>query len=213
MKNSKKDPLSKDLSYLFDKKGWKRIKYKLGVSPTSFSVLLKTYRLCEEMTLSEMAGKLKISISHLSNIEKERKLVTVEKAKEFAKRLKDSEKYFILIALSDQLRKAGWNYHFKLHKEKKGYWAECIEIPGCITQGETLAELKSNAAEALNLTLDEPVDSKIIYPFPMGSIKAKRNVMKVRVDPSLAFAFLVRRTRLQKGLTRHQMNELYKTCQ
>jgi predicted RNase H-like HicB family nuclease len=99
-------------------------------------------------------------------------------------------------------------YHFKIHKEKKGYWAECIEIPGCSTQGETLSELKLNAAEALNLTLDEPVDSKIIYPLPMGTNKAKRNVMEVRVDPSIAFAFLMRRVRLQKGLTQHQMKEL-----
>ena len=114
MKNSKKDPLSKDLSYLFAKKRWKRIKYKLGISPTTFGALIKTHRLCEGMTLSQMAEKLKISVSLLSNIEKERKLVTVEIAKQFAKRLKDSEKYFILISLRDQLRKAGCRYDIEL---------------------------------------------------------------------------------------------------
>ena len=31
-------------------------------------------------------------------------------------------------------------YHFKIHKEKNGYWAECIELSGCNTQGDTLEE-------------------------------------------------------------------------
>lgn len=99
-------------------------------------------------------------------------------------------------------------YHFKIHKEKKGYWAECLEIPGSSTQGETLDELRKNASEALNLTLDEPVDSKIIYPLPAAPNKTKRSVMEVRVDPSIAFAFLMRRVRLQKGLTQQQMKKL-----
>ncbi len=99
-------------------------------------------------------------------------------------------------------------YHFKIHKEKKGYWAECLEIPGCSTQGDTLDELRKNASEALNLTLDEPVDSKIIYPLPLEVNKTKRSVMEVRVDPSIAFAFLMRRVRLQKGLTQQQMKTL-----
>jgi len=47
-------------------------------------------------------------------------------------------------------------YHFKIHKEQKGYWAECIEIDGCSTQGDSLDELLINAAEALNLLLDGP---------------------------------------------------------
>lgn len=99
-------------------------------------------------------------------------------------------------------------YHFKIHKEKKGYWAECLEIPGCSTQGDTLDELRKNASEALNLTLDEPVDSKIIYPLPLEVNETKRSVMEVRVDPSIAFAFLMRRVRLQKGLTQQQMKTL-----
>ena len=32
--------------------------------------------------------------------------------------------------------------------------------------------------------------------------------MEVRVDPSIAFAFLMRRVRLQKGLTQQQMKKL-----
>lgn len=33
--------------------------------------------------------------------------------------------------------------------EESGYWAEVPEIPGCVTQGETLEELSANLAEAI----------------------------------------------------------------
>ncbi len=87
---------------------------ELGVGPVTFASLLRTYRLCEELTLSEMASKLKISISHLSDIENERKFVSIERAKLFAKLLKDNEKYFVLVSLRDQLRKADCDYDIEL---------------------------------------------------------------------------------------------------
>lgn len=86
----------------------------LGVRPTTFGNLLKTHRLTEDLTLAEMSSLLKISISHLSDIEHERKFVSLERAKEFAHRLKDSEKYFVLIALRDMLRRADCNYEIEL---------------------------------------------------------------------------------------------------
>ena len=61
------------------------------------------------------------------------------------------------------------NYHFKIYKEKTGYWAECLELPGCKTQGDTIEELKLNAHEALSLYLDEPDNSKIIIQFQFSS--------------------------------------------
>jgi antitoxin HicB len=42
------------------------------------------------------------------------------------------------------------NYHFKIHKDKQGFWAECIEILGCHSQGDTIEELSVNCKEALN---------------------------------------------------------------
>lgn len=86
----------------------------LGAEPTTFGVLLKTYRQTEEWTLAEMAKKLKISVSHLSDIENERKFVSLERAKEFAVRLKDSEKYFVLVAIRDLLRRADCHYEVDL---------------------------------------------------------------------------------------------------
>jgi predicted RNase H-like HicB family nuclease len=33
--------------------------------------------------------------------------------------------------------------------EERGYWAKVPAIPGCVSQGETLEEVKKNIAEAL----------------------------------------------------------------
>lgn len=90
----------------------------LGAGPTTFASLLNTYRKCEEWTLAEMAKKLKISPSHLSDIEHGRKFVSVERAIAFAKRLKENEQYYVLIALRDELRRANCHYEIEL-KEKK----------------------------------------------------------------------------------------------
>jgi predicted RNase H-like HicB family nuclease len=38
--------------------------------------------------------------------------------------------------------------------EDGGYWGECLELPGCISQGETLDEMDSNIREAIELVLE-----------------------------------------------------------
>ena len=40
-----------------------------------------------------------------------------------------------------------------------GYWGEVIEMPGCISQGETLAELQANMQEAMEAILEHSVTS------------------------------------------------------
>lgn len=91
-------------------------------------------------------------------------------------------------------------YHFKLHKEGKGYWAECVELKGCFTQAETLVELKDNLKDALDLYLDEPEDSKVLFPLPKKRVKGQ-NIVQVEVNPQIALAFLLRRERLKKKWT------------
>ena len=39
--------------------------------------------------------------------------------------------------------------------EEGGYWAEVPALPGCVTQGETKAELESNLREAIAVWPDE----------------------------------------------------------
>jgi predicted RNase H-like HicB family nuclease len=36
-----------------------------------------------------------------------------------------------------------------VHQEPDGYWAEVPELPGCVTEGDTLDELYSNLQEAV----------------------------------------------------------------
>ena len=95
------------------------------------------------------------------------------------------------------------NYHFKIIKETKGYSAECIELLGCRTQGDSLDELKDNMTEALNLFLSESENSTLIFKNPK-EIKRK-NVVAIEVDPAVALARSLRQTRLKQGKTQTQM--------
>jgi antitoxin HicB len=99
------------------------------------------------------------------------------------------------------------NYHFKIHKEKNGFWAECVEIETCVTQADTMEELHLNMKEALNILLDEPINSKVIFPLPKKTLEKKNRIVSVEVDSNVAFAFLLRRERLLKGLTQVEMKE------
>ncbi len=41
-----------------------------------------------------------------------------------------------------------------IHKaEEGGFWAEVPALPGCVTQGETRAEVEANLREAIDLWL------------------------------------------------------------
>ncbi len=52
-----------------------------------------------------------------------------------------------------------------IHKaEEGGYWAEVPSLPGCVTQGETIGELKTNLHEAIDLWLS--VDDQVMETVP-----------------------------------------------
>lgn len=97
-------------------------------------------------------------------------------------------------------------YHFKFHKDESGYWAECIELKGCMTQADTLEELIKNAEEALNLYLDEPADSKLSFPLPKKSVTGK-NILEVAVEPRIAFANRIKQLRIKHHYTQQQLAE------
>ncbi len=98
-------------------------------------------------------------------------------------------------------------YHFKIHKETKGYWAECIELDGCYTQAQNIKDLRIKMKEALDLFLSEPEKSNHLFAMPLKKApKYKgRSVEKVHVDPSVAFSMLIRQTRIKKSLTLREM--------
>jgi predicted RNase H-like HicB family nuclease/DNA-binding XRE family transcriptional regulator len=96
-------------------------------------------------------------------------------------------------------------YHFKVHKEGDGFWAECLELAGCFTQADSMEELNEMMQEALNLYISEPADSKRLADLPDDSIRKSKNVVEVSVDSEIAFSFLVRYHRIQHGMTQHQV--------
>ena len=90
----------------------KSMKYLENITgaPLSLSELLYAIRLGEEMSQVEFAKNLKISRSHLCDIEKGRKNISVERAVLFAKILKYSEDQFVRLALQDLVNNAGLDY-------------------------------------------------------------------------------------------------------
>ena len=96
------------------------------------------------------------------------------------------------------------NYHFKVHKEGNGFWAQCVEFEGCITQAKNLKELKTNMQEALNLYIEEAEDSEDLACLPDNSIKMKEDIVRVSVDTQVAFAFLVRFYRIKHRMTQQE---------
>jgi predicted RNase H-like HicB family nuclease/DNA-binding XRE family transcriptional regulator len=100
-------------------------------------------------------------------------------------------------------------YHFKVHNEKDGLWAECVELEGCVTQSEndTMDDLLKNMEEALNLYLDDPVTSSVVPKLPFETVKGK-SIVQVSVHPDIAFSVLVRHYRDEKGLSQKEMMRL-----
>jgi len=100
-------------------------------------------------------------------------------------------------------------YQFKIHKENKGYWAECVELDGCSTQADTMDKLVRNMENVLNLFLAEPEKSNHIFPLPKKTSKITgKNIVQVQVHPSVAFSMLIRQTRIKAGLTLREMADI-----
>ncbi|MDR0690184.1 MAG: helix-turn-helix domain-containing protein, partial [Spirochaetaceae bacterium] len=69
-------------------------------------------------------------------------------------------------------------------------------------------ELYKNCEEALNLFLEEPSDSKIIFPLPDNSLDVEKNIIKIQVEPEIALAVLLKNYRLNSNMTQKQVAEM-----
>jgi predicted RNase H-like HicB family nuclease/DNA-binding XRE family transcriptional regulator len=92
-------------------------------------------------------------------------------------------------------------YHFKVHKEGDGFWAECLEIPGCVTQADSRDELTANMEDAINTLIQEPEGSNYLAPLPNDSYKTSHSIAEVKVDPKIAMGFWLRYNRIKNGMT------------
>ncbi len=86
----------------------RKILEKYTSGPLTLGRCIASIRLCESMNLKEFGQLLGISISHLSDIEKGRKLISATLAAQYAKKLGYSEKQFIRLALQDNLNRQGF---------------------------------------------------------------------------------------------------------
>ena len=80
---------------------------KRNGGPLTFAQVICSERKCMELSQKAFAKKLGISVSHLCDIEKGRKLVSPERACLFAKKLQYPAIGFIQYALQDQLSHNG----------------------------------------------------------------------------------------------------------
>jgi transcriptional regulator with XRE-family HTH domain len=92
---------------MFTKNKLAKLEVRNIVGNIGFGEMLQALRNSQSLTQVEMACKLEISKQDLCNIEKGRKLVSVERAIIFAKLLNMPLKTFAKYALQDQLTKAG----------------------------------------------------------------------------------------------------------
>jgi predicted RNase H-like HicB family nuclease len=99
-------------------------------------------------------------------------------------------------------------YHFNVYEEEDGFWAECVELPGCKTQAETYNELIEFCKESLNIYLEEPTDLKVVFPLPDESLDNDSKLLRIDVEPEIALAVLLRYNRSNLKLTQKQVAEM-----
>lgn len=84
------------------KYGSKELERDFG--PLTFGMLLKNFREIDEISQKDFSQILGISPQRLNDFEKGRRLPDISSAVQFAKKLKDSEAFFIQILFQDYLR-------------------------------------------------------------------------------------------------------------
>ncbi len=75
--------------------------------PLTLGELLLAIRQGEDLSQREFAGQLGISRSHLCDIEKGRKIVSIQRAARFARTLGYNEAQFVQVALQAMVKEAG----------------------------------------------------------------------------------------------------------
>ena len=87
--------------------------------PLTFGGIIKNIRLTEydNMTQQKFADDvLHLSKTRLSDIENNRKLVSISKAIELARKLSQSKRFFVTVAMQDMLNKNNLEYSIKLEE-------------------------------------------------------------------------------------------------
>ncbi len=89
---------------------------KLCGGPLTMAMIMKSHRLCEEMTQEKYAKQLGLSKQYLCDIEKGRRLVSPQLAAKIAKKTGYSVELYVKIAIEDLLRQQGLKYEVRVSK-------------------------------------------------------------------------------------------------
>jgi antitoxin HicB len=92
------------------------------------------------------------------------------------------------------------SYPAKFKKAKEGgYIVEFIDLPSCVTEGDTLEEAKIMAKEALSGVLASLDSRKEKIPHP--SRVSGKNIYSIEPELKIAFAIELKQERERQGLT------------
>lgn len=83
--------------------------------------------------------------------------------------------------------------------EDNGYFVEFVDLPGCITEGETLDDALSNSREALTGFLASLFERNL--PIPEPSQVRKKNIHYVEPEPEVGIPVMLRKLRENSKLT------------
>ncbi|WP_017860875.1 type II toxin-antitoxin system HicB family antitoxin [Leptospira interrogans] len=84
-------------------------------------------------------------------------------------------------------------------KVEGGYTVEFPDLPGCITEGDTLEEALALAKDALSLYL-ESIDMRKL-PIPQPSKRTGKNIYLIEPDKNVGFAIWLKLNREEQGLS------------
>lgn len=87
--------------------------------PLTFGRLLKSHRLGEELTQVEMAKLLKMSKQSLNDLEHGRKVPSIRRAIEIARKMDVMEELVVQLVLQDHVRREKLNFTVSVSKTQK----------------------------------------------------------------------------------------------
>jgi antitoxin HicB len=97
-------------------------------------------------------------------------------------------------------------YPAKFEKAAEGgYVVEFIDIPSCVTEGDTLEEAQAMAREALSAMLYSLDSRKMSIPKP--SVIKKRGIYYIEPELKIAFAIALKKERERLGLSQKDVAE------
>ncbi|MBP9673584.1 MAG: type II toxin-antitoxin system HicB family antitoxin [Bacteriovoracaceae bacterium] len=103
-------------------------------------------------------------------------------------------------------------YFAKITKQKNhSYVVEFPQLIGCLTEGKNIIQAQKNAHEALNGWLISNCDRKLNIPEP--KILKSPHHYPIDVEPSIAFAIMLRKIRQKKGITQTDLAKKLKISQ